>query len=161
MQPVELVVKVFAEQGGAKLALHALEKRVKGRDLRLVSLAAVQKNAQGSAVIHESQDVTAGQGALWGAVVGGLVGLLGGPAGVVIGAAAGAATGGVTAKSIDVGFSQEFLNEVKTGLKPGSSLLLALVEESWAEKLAQELKGYEGKLLRHAMKGEVGRWIES
>lgn len=160
MEAVELLVKAFAEQSGAKSALHTLEKLVEEQELRLVSLAAVEKSDQGVASIHESQDLSAGKGALWGALVGGLVGLLGGPAGVVIGAAAGAATGGVTANQMDVGFSQDFLNEVKTELKPGSSLLLALVEESWAEKVAQELEKYPGKLLRHAVKGEVTKWVD-
>ena len=152
MEAVELLVKVYPAQGSAKAALHALEKRAGEKTLRLFSLAALEKDAAGIAQIHESQDVQPGYGALWGAIVGGLIGLLEGPVGVVIGAAAGAATGGLAARKLDIGFSHEFLEQLKTALQPDSSLLLVLVEQSWAEKTVQELEKSPGKLLRHVVK---------
>jgi uncharacterized membrane protein len=152
VEPVELLVKVFPARGGAKIALHALEKRAKEQGLRLVSLAAVEKSAEGAASIHESQDVAPGKGALWGALLGGLLGLLEGPVGVVIGASAGAAAGGIAARKVDQGFSDQFLREVKAALRPDHSLLMVLVEEPWVKKVLPVLDEYPGKLLRHALK---------
>lgn len=161
MDAVELVVKVFPEQGEAKAALQELEKLVKQHELRVVSLAIVEKDPKGLTSIYESQDVSAGKGALWGALIGGLLGLVGGPAGVVIGAAAGAATGGVTAHKVDMGFAQDFLDDVKNSLRPGNSLLLALVEETWSEMVTRTLEGYPGTLLRHAVKESLEKWLDN
>ena len=113
------------------------------------------KEPGGKIRIEDPGDLGTGRGSLFGAVVGGLVGLFGGPAGVLVGAAAGAAMGGVVASKVDLGFSKDFLDQLGKSLKPGSSAILALVEEPWAKQAAQILEQQEGKLFRHALKSEI------
>ncbi|MBN1147319.1 MAG: DUF1269 domain-containing protein [Anaerolineales bacterium] len=155
MDAVELMLAVFEEEGRVEKVLRDLKRLEKDRTLRLFDAAMLVKDRNGIVRLKETRDVGAGRGALFGAIAGGLVGLLGGPAGVIVGAAAGAAAGGVTASKIDLGFSNQFLDEIKTHLQPGSSALLALVEQEWAERLAQELQRYPGQLFRHALKAEI------
>jgi uncharacterized membrane protein len=155
VEPVELIVMAYPEKGQASQALDDLKALEKGRLVRLVDAAAVEKDQTGKARLIETQDVDAKKGALAGAILGGLLGLLEGPVGVVVGAAAGAATGGMAARKVDMGFSDEFLKQVKGALQPGSSLILALVEETWAERVVEELGKREGKLIRHAVKSEI------
>jgi len=155
MESIELILAVFPEPGRATRVLNNLKRLEKNDSLRLYSAAALIKGKGGKIRIEDPQDLGARRGALFGAIVGGLVGLLGGPAGVLVGAAAGAATGGVVASKIDLGFSQDFLDQLGKSLKYGSSAVLALVEEPWNELLVKELEQEEGKLFRHALKSEI------
>jgi uncharacterized membrane protein len=155
MEPVELIVKAYAEQGQASQALDDLKALAREHAIRLVDAAVVEKDQAGKTRLIETQDVNAKKGALAGAIVGGLLGLLEGPVGVVVGAAAGAATGGMAARKVDMGFSDEFLKQVEAAQQPGTSLILALVEETWAERVVVQLEQGGGKLIRHAVKSEV------
>ena len=128
--PVELIVAAFQEEDKAEEVLNALKQLEKEEIIDLVNAAVITKDDKGKVAIKETQDVRAGRGALFGAVAGGLIGLLGGPAGVVIGAAAGAATGGVAASKIDMGFPDDTLEELQEALTPGSSAILALIQQA-------------------------------
>ncbi len=112
--PVELIVAAFKNSQKADLALKSLKELEKEGVIRLLNAAVLKKDDHGIVSIHETQDIHAGQGAIFGAIVGGLIGLLGGPAGVIVGAAAGAATGGVAADRIDMGFPDENSARIKT-----------------------------------------------
>ena len=59
------------------------------------------------------------------------------------------------ANQIDLGFSKAFMSDLRASLKPGSSAILVLVEQAWADQTAAELEKFTGHLLRHAVKGEV------
>jgi uncharacterized membrane protein len=155
MEPVELIVVLYGEQGQATQALKDLLSLAKRREIRLVDAAVMEKDRAGKTWLKETQDLDAKKGATIGAILGGLLGLLEGPAGVIVGAAAGAAAGGVAARKVDMGFSDEFLNQVKGGLQPDSSLILALVEETWVERVVATLETQGGKLIRHAVKSEI------
>jgi uncharacterized membrane protein len=113
------------------------------------------KDESGRTALHEDKDLTSGLGTLFGALVGGLIGLLGGPGGAVVGAAAGAATGGLVAGSTDLGFEDKFLKEVRTALRPNSSVLLLLVERRYADTAAGVLRELSGRVLRHVVKRDV------
>jgi uncharacterized membrane protein len=99
-------------------------------------------------------DLGAGRNLIVQALVG-LIGLLGGPGGAVIGAVAGAATGGVLAAKTDLGFEDDFLDELKTALHPGKSALLLLLEERWADRAVSALKPRSEKIFRQAVRKDV------
>ena len=115
----------------------------------------LRKGEHGITSIHETQDIHAGQGAIFGAIVGGLIGLFGGPAGVIVGAAAGAATGGVAADRIDMGFPDGTLDEIKQILTPNSSAILALIEHEWVDRVAAEMEEFGAELFKSALKAEI------
>lgn len=154
-EAVELIVMAFRDEARASEVLKDLQKRQKEHVFKLFNAAVVVKNQAGKASLHEIGDVDSGHGAIFGAITGGLIGLLGGPVGVLVGAAAGAATGGVAANHIDLGFSKQFLDDLKDCLTPGSSAVIVLVEQKWVNALVRELEKYQGNLLRHALRSEI------
>jgi uncharacterized membrane protein len=122
-----------------------------GASFKLRDAAVLVKDADGKSKIKETADLDAKQGRLFGAVVGGLVGLMGGPVGVVVGALAGAGVGAFSAKHIDMGFSDEFLQGLEDHLEPGSSALLVLVDHREGDEIFQSLAAGEGVLMRHTL----------
>jgi len=153
--PIELVVAAFPAEERADEALKDLRKLQKEEVIFLINAAVLIKKADGKVSMKETQDVRGPQGALFGAVAGGLMGLLAGPAGAVVGAIAGAATGGVAAHNIDMGFSDEMLKELQSGLEPGSSAILALIQHQWLDSLVEALEQTGAKLYHQALKAEI------
>jgi uncharacterized membrane protein len=64
--------------------------------------------------------------------------------GMAVGATAGAVSGALT----DVGLEDTFMKDLATTLKPGSSVLFALVRTATPERVLDELKGTGGTVLR-------------
>ena len=157
--PVELVVAAFKDSQKANQALKSLKQLEKEGVIRLINAAVLRKGDHGITSIHETQDIHAGQGAIFGAIVGGLIGLLGGPAGVIVGAAAGATTGGVAADRIDLGFPDETLNEIKQTLTPNTSAILALIQHEWVDRVATELEEFGAALFNSALKAEIAEQL--
>lgn len=156
MKPTyELILVIYEDEHKAVEVLHALKDFQHEGRVRLFNAAILEKDHAGKTHIHETQDVSTGKGALFGAIVGGLIGLIGGPGGAIVGAAAGAATGGVTADRLDMGFSDDFLRQLKSSLKPGNSALFVLLELEWVERTLAALKPFGGKLLRNALKSDL------
>jgi uncharacterized membrane protein len=155
MDPVELILMVFDGGGRADEVFKQLKHLERQKQLRLFDVAVLVKDRNGKTHLMETRDLDARRGALVGAIVGGLVGMLGGPAGAVLGAAAGAATGGVTAGKIDLGFSNDFLEEIRACLKPDNSAILVIVEQTWIDRVVGELEAYQGELFRHALRAEI------
>jgi uncharacterized membrane protein len=153
--PLELIVAAFDDAGRAATAVADLRALQRSGDLALVNAAVLVKDAQGRPHIKETEDVRGPGGALFGAVVGGLVGLLGGPAGAIIGAVTGAATGGIAAHSMDLGFDDDWLEEIQAGLPANSSAIIALISHEWVERLVAELEQFQARLYRQALKEEI------
>ena len=152
---VELILAVFPAEPLAAEALDILKAREEDGAFRLINAAALAKDTEGRTAVKEDQDLDAGRGSLFGALVGGLIGLLGGPGGAVIGAVAGAATGGVLAAKTDLGFEDDFLDELKSALHPGKSALLLLLEERWADRAVSVLEAQSEKIFRQAVRKDV------
>jgi uncharacterized membrane protein len=153
--PVELVVAAFNDEGKADEVLKTMKQLDQEGTIAVLNAAVMVKKEDGRVSIKETEDVDAKRGAVFGAVVGGLVGLLGGPAGLIVGAAAGAATGGVAAKQIDMGFSDETLQELQEGLQPGSSAIVALIQHEWVDRVVAELENLGARLFRQTLKEEI------
>jgi uncharacterized membrane protein len=93
-----------------------------------------------------------GAGALSGGFWGALIGLvfLNPLLGMAVGASAGAVSGALT----DVGINDRFMKELAATLKPGSSVLFALVRTATPERVLEELKGTGGKILQTSLAHE-------
>ena len=132
-----------------------LKKLASGGVDAVQNAAKILKDKDGKARISEIDDVGTTKGALFGALTGGLIGLLGGPVGVVMGAAAGAATGGIAARRIDMGFPEEFLEELDRHLCPGSAAIVAVVRREWLDDVMKTLSGFPGKMLHLELTEDV------
>lgn len=153
--PMELLVSAYNEPSKADSVLQQMKKAEKDGLIRIANAAILTKDSDGKVNIHETEDVDSRKGAIFGAITGGLLGLLGGPIGAILGAAAGAATGGFAAKKLDFGFENDALDELKEGLTPGSSAIIAIVEHAWVDKVIAELEKFEGKLFRRMLMGQI------
>ena len=149
----ELLAKMFDEEAQASEALEQVKQMAgeEGASFKLRDAAVLVKDAKGKTKITETADLDAKQGRIFGAVVGGLIGLLGGPVGVVVGALTGAGVGAFSAKHIDMGFSDAFLQGLEDHLQPGSSALLVLVDHREGDEIFQSLAAGEGVVMRHAL----------
>lgn len=153
---IELIVLVFDEPGKGDEVLQFLKELKRERDIVAIRNSAVLvKDEDGQVSIKEAQDVDARHGRLFGTITGGLVGLAAGPVGVVVGAAAGAAVGGLAAHRIDMGFSNKYLKDLEKHLQPGSSALIALVENEWVGKVTDAVAHFGGQLFRQALTDEI------
>jgi uncharacterized membrane protein len=146
---------LYRDSRQAETALKLVREGQKTGEIKVVDAAVVQKDQDGKARFQEIHDVEAWRGTLMGMIAGALVGLLGGPAGALVGGAMGAAAGGVVAGKIDLGFSNDFLNELKTAVHPGYSVLLILVEHPWDAPLLKVIEPFPGRVFRHLLKSEA------
>lgn len=155
METVELIVGVFEHSERANEVLTALKKLDRQKELELHNAAIVFKDTYGHTGIKDQGDVNTKRGAIFGAISGALLGILAGPAGIVIGATAGAATGGAAAHHLDLGFSNDLLENLKKALKLNHSLVMVTVDSEWGDLVAGTIDGYQGKTLRHSLKKDL------
>lgn len=152
---VVFLVWTFDQAKVASQGLKALRGLAKGKAPAVLAAALLTKDAQGKTSLNEMGDVGKGHGALFGAIAGGLVGLMGGPVGAALGAAAGAATGRAAAKRIDLGFPDEFLKKLEEQVDPGTSSVIALVEQANVASVSEALADLEGETLQFPVTDEV------
>lgn len=139
--PIQLLVAIFGSENDAMAAYKLLRDAHKDKVFQLTDVAVVTHNKDNKIRIHEAEDVGGGKGAVFGTIVGGVLGALAGPLGaVVIGGAAGALVGGIAAKVIDMGIPDDRLKEIGGSLLPGSSAVVVILEENWAEDVQQRLE---------------------
>jgi uncharacterized membrane protein len=80
----------------------------------------------------------------------GLIGLLiGGPIGFVAGLGIGAGAGAITAKVVDIGIPDEWVDWFKQAVRPHTSTVVALASDVDLTKLYQEAQRFAGAELVH------------
>jgi uncharacterized membrane protein len=152
-QPDELLVVVFEGETRAAEVLQVVQRLHEQHVVDLHNTAIIVRDAQGKLSIHETNDLTPGQGAVAGGVVGGLVGLLTGN--LARGALLGAGAGYVAARVLDLGFSDDFLRQIGEAMTPGTSALVLAIEFEWVDEAIRALDPYHGKILRDTLPPDV------
>lgn len=116
--------------------------RLRSNDsLKLKDAVIVTKNADGGVKVTETIDPTPGRSALSGAVWTGLLGLIvGGPVGWL----AGMGIGAVTAKFVDLGIPDDWVDWFKQAVRPGTSAVIILAEEVDIRALQHEAERFPG-----------------
>jgi uncharacterized membrane protein len=114
------------------------------------AVVAVRK-PDGKVKLNQAINLTAA-----GAMSGGFWGLL---IGIIflnplLGVAVGVATGAISGALSDVGIDDNFMKELASTLKPGSSALFVLVRKATADKVLEELQGCGGKVLKTSLTHE-------
>ncbi len=113
--------------------------------LELQDAVVVTKDDSGSVKVVETMDPTPGRAALTGAMWTSLLGLLvGGPVGWVAGLGIGAATGAVTAKIVDLGIPDEWVEWFRDAVAPGTSTVVILADHVHVAALADEARRFAG-----------------
>ena len=155
MAEENVVVVRFTEPSKAYQALSVLKDRDAGGQIGLESAAVVERTASGELHIPESADNVGLVGTASGSLIGMLIGVLGGPVGVLLGWGAGALMGG----AFDVDRSvtcDEALTVLGRAIPPGSTAVIASVEEPAVEVIDGEMKKLGGEVTRRSVAEVMG-----
>ncbi|HLY15285.1 MAG TPA: DUF1269 domain-containing protein [Candidatus Limnocylindrales bacterium] len=146
----QLIVIAFDHFADARNALKSLRELEHQRRIRFEDTALVERDPDGTAHVTNEVSGTTETAVVAGAIIGGLLSFVFPPAGIAIGAALGAVVG----SSLDTGVSGDFVNEVKTTLRPGRSALFLVVKRSDADALMAVLRSYSGDLIQTTLDSE-------
>ena len=109
------------------------------------------RDEKGKVKLHQIHNMTAA-GAVSGSFWGLLIGLI--FMNPLLGLAAGAAGGAISGALTDIGIDDNFMKNLATELKPGSSVLFVLVKHFTPDKVLVELEGTGGRLLKTSLSHE-------
>jgi uncharacterized membrane protein len=144
-----IIVASFSTTDGARGALD----RLKNAGTRLGNAATVQRLVDGRVEFKETQDWGVGKSALVGAIAALVI-----PG---IGPILGAAAGGAAAHFIDAGFPDPLLRQLGSGIDMGTSMLVALVEETDRSHAERVLADGGATILGSGLEADLGRAMES
>lgn len=174
----ELVVVGFEGKHRAAEVLNQLEELNANWAIDLKDAVAAYRTDDGRLRIDSSVQPTPGEGAAGGALLGGMIGaLLAAPftGGLSAAAAAGAVgTGaaifGTTGAAIGAtdaddykqqfGISDEFVSEVGGMVQPGQSAVFVLAKTSTPKAVAEQFRGYGGKVLQTTLSADSAAKFE-
>lgn len=140
-----LVGVAFDQPLKAQEFLMAMGRLRSDGSLRLKDAVIVTKSAEGAVKVTETIDPTPGRSALSGAMWTGLLGLfVGGPVGWLAGIGIGAGAGAVTAKIVDLGIPDEWVDWFKQAVRPGTSAVVILAEDVDIAALEREAHRFRG-----------------
>ena len=140
-----LVGVAFEQPMMAQEYLMAMSRLRSDGSLRLKDAVVVTKADDGAVKVTETIDPTPGRSALSGAMWTGLLGLIvGGPVGWLAGIGIGAGAGAVTAKLVDLGIPDEWVDWFKQAVQPGTSAVVILAEEVDLRALQREAARFPG-----------------
>jgi uncharacterized membrane protein len=150
MAEKNVVVVRFAEPSKAYQALSVLKECDADGRIDLESAAVVERTTTGELRIPESSDNVGLIGTASGSMIGMLVGVLGGPVGLLLGWGAGALMGG--AFDLDRAVtSDEALGVLGRAIPPGSTVVMADVEEPAVEVIDGEMAKLGGEVTRRTV----------
>ena len=144
----ELVVIGFDDEHKAFELRAALARMQKEYLIEMGDVVVVTKNEKGKVKLHQAVNLTAA-GAVGGGFWGMLIGMifLNPLVGVAVGAGAGAISGALS----DIGIDDNFIKELGETIQPGNSALFVLVRKATPDKVLEQLKGFEGKVLKTSL----------
>jgi uncharacterized membrane protein len=149
--PQTLVGISFPDVFRAQEFLTAVTGLAAKGSLKLADAVTVVKNNEGHTTVRETVDPQPLPSAMSGAVWAGLLGLiLGGPVGWVAGAAIGAASGAVTAKVVDLGIPDNWVEWFRDAVRPGTATVALLLTQLHEAPLVEEAKRFAGGHLVYA-----------
>jgi uncharacterized membrane protein len=150
-EPPTLVGISFDDMYRAREFLSATTRLAANGRIKLKDAVFVSKDAEGNTRVQETIDPGPGRSALSGAAWAGLLGLiLGGPVGWAIGAGVGAGTGAITAKLVDHGIPDEWVDWFRAAVQPDTITLAVLLEDADPAALVEESRRFAGAHLVYA-----------
>ena len=155
MTQENVVVVRFTEPSKAYQALSVLKQCDAEGRIGLQSAAVVERTESGELRIPDSTDNVGPIGTVSGSLIGMLVGVLGGPLGVLLGWGGGALVGG--AFDLDrLEESDEALTVLGRAIPPGSTAVIATVEEQVTQVVDAQMEMLGGELTRRSQLDVMG-----
>jgi uncharacterized membrane protein len=141
----------------------AIGELAQGKHLRLLDAVMVVKDDNGHVRVQETIDPQPGKSALSGAMWTGLLGLIvGGPVGWIAGLGIGAGVGAASAKVIDLGVPDEWVDWFKESVRPGTATVVVLAADIDQRALSAEVERFPGVRLVHTtIEAEAFRQLRS
>jgi uncharacterized membrane protein len=119
--------------------------------MKLRDAVVVSKDQDGDVRVRETIDPQPARSALSGAAWTGLLGLLvGGPVGWIAGIGIGAGAGAITAKVVDLGVPDEWVDWFRQAVKDGTTTVVILAEDVDMGALSTEARRFAGAELVHS-----------
>ncbi len=141
----------FEDSFRAQEFLTAMTRLSSKGSLQLRDAVMVTKDADGDVRVRETIDPQPARSAMSGAVWSGLLGMLiGGPVGWIAGMGIGAGVGAVTAKVVDLGIPDEWVDWFREAVRDGTTTVIVLAEQVDVPALEAELTRFSGAELVHA-----------
>ena len=154
-----LIVASFNQEADAVEASRKLTELESLGDITVYEMIVVKKNPDGELVVLQA-DTTDGLATLSGMAIGTLVGALAGPVGLVLGMLTGTVAGAAV-EADDYGFADDFLAKMTAQLAPGTSAVIAEVEEDDPEFIDSTLMLMGGGLTRTDVDYEATRYADA
>jgi|SoiMethySBSTD1v2_1073268.scaffolds.fasta_scaffold813151_2 uncharacterized membrane protein len=139
-----LIALAYPNREGAEAAAADLEALSDERKVKVRDSAIVVKDAGGRIELHQTEELSVGEGLVAGGTVGFLLGLaVGGPIGAaVVGMVAGSGFG-----AFDTGIRNKRLRSLGEKLEPGHAALVLLVGKADWPELRASLASHHGEVL--------------
>lgn len=158
--PISLVAAFYGDEAKAREMLEALQRMEEDGAIQILDAAVMTKaEKSGKLTISERAEFTTKKGAIGGALAGGLLAVIFPPSILALGAV-GAAAGAAVGHFTDQGFDNNLLQEIGENLPAGGSALVAVIEETWLERLSKAIEGY-ADLSRFTLDAEAGAKLVS
>jgi len=157
--PVQVVIAAFASQNGAEEALEDLEEAQEHGLITIRDAAIVQRDDHGGVHIEDTRHHGIGRGAVIGGVAGAIVGLLTGPVGWATGG--GAVVGALASRLRDSGFPKDRLQQVGDALRPGTSALVAVIDQTWLKEVAELLAKRASEVVTEIIQADIANQLEA
>ncbi len=154
----ELIAIGYDDETTALDAMGEAQRLQRDLIIQADAVAAISRDKDGNYHTHTTQAPSTGQGATWGMFWGLLFGLLFfiPVFGMAIGAGFGALFGHMGKKAID----QQFQEQVRDMLKPGTSCLFMIVEKVTPDKAVAALGKFGGTVLKTSLSDEDTRKLQ-
>lgn len=141
----ELAAFSFDDDLKAVEFMTAMTRLARNRSIVIKDAVFVVAGTDGSTNVRETRDIDAKSatlgGGLWAALLGAFIG---GPIGMIAGGAIGAGAGALTAKLVDLGISDDFVDQVRSMVQPGTTTLAILGHHFDSAPVQDELKRFAG-----------------
>jgi uncharacterized membrane protein len=135
----QLVVAVFSKEDAADQALNKLQDKKEDKPVNIQAAVVIRKDTQGGIHYHDV-GLTPGKGAAGGVILGSVLAVLTGGTVLALGAI-GALIGGIVGKKKrDSRLSADTVNQLVAALDPGSSAIMAVLDQESLEAIEPELE---------------------
>ena len=143
--PSRLAAISFTDDLRAVEFMTAMTRLSRDGRLALRDAVFVVKDDKGKTFVRETRDLQPGPTALGAGLWAGLFGLLlGGPVGMLVAGGIGAGAGAVTAKLVDVGVTDEFVDQLREMVQPRTTTVALLGDEIDSDAVLGELERFAG-----------------
>ena len=153
MADYEVIAAIYPTEDGAKSTLDQLQQMKKDDIIHIIDAATMRKEADGKVHTYQADIPHAKSAAVKGGVIGAVVGIIFPPA-ILAATALGAAAGAVGGKTMNVALKADGIKQTANELEPGTSAIIAVIEDRWVDKVVQGLEGYS-KLLKEGLDADA------